>query len=148
MTEYRVTWTIDIDADTPRDAARQARTFQLDPTSTATVFQVDGGADIDLGNEPAPAPDSIEGFRVYTATITDKHETSVRVFTRYESALADVYAYVSERWDSVAGYETDEFNGAETLPDEVPSDQEDAVRLYFLANTADWYSIDADLIKK
>lgn len=40
MTEYRVTWTIDVDGETPEDAAREARKIQLDPQSTATVYQV------------------------------------------------------------------------------------------------------------
>lgn len=40
MTEYRVTWVIDVDADTPEDAARKAREYQIDPDSTANVFDV------------------------------------------------------------------------------------------------------------
>jgi hypothetical protein len=33
-------WEIDIDADTPEEAARQAQEIQRDPESTATVFRV------------------------------------------------------------------------------------------------------------
>lgn len=40
--EYRVTWDIDITADSPLDAARRAREIQLNPKSWATVFTVDG----------------------------------------------------------------------------------------------------------
>lgn len=40
MPTYRVTWVIDVDADHPRDAANQARAIQMDPDSTATVFEV------------------------------------------------------------------------------------------------------------
>ena len=40
MTEYRVTWEIDVEAATPRDAAVQARRIQCDPRSLATVFTV------------------------------------------------------------------------------------------------------------
>lgn len=40
MTEYHVTWTIDVDADTAEDAARHAREIQLRPDSSATVFRV------------------------------------------------------------------------------------------------------------
>lgn len=40
MTEYIVTWTIDIDADSPRDAAEQALAIQRRPSGGATVFQV------------------------------------------------------------------------------------------------------------
>lgn len=38
--EYLVTWTIDLTADSPREAARQALTIQRDPKSWATVFTV------------------------------------------------------------------------------------------------------------
>lgn len=38
--EYRVTWRIDVDADTPEAAARLAREIMRDPQSTATVFDV------------------------------------------------------------------------------------------------------------
>lgn len=40
MALYRVTWTIDLDADTPREAAQRARDIQLSAESTATVFEV------------------------------------------------------------------------------------------------------------
>lgn len=40
MNLYTVTWDIDIEADTPEDAARQAREIQLRADSIATVFQV------------------------------------------------------------------------------------------------------------
>lgn len=38
--EYRVTWEIDVTANSPREAAEQALTIQRDPDSTATVFEV------------------------------------------------------------------------------------------------------------
>ncbi len=40
MATYKVTWDIEIDADSPREAAEQALKFQRDPNSTATVFSV------------------------------------------------------------------------------------------------------------
>lgn len=40
MPEYRITWTIDEWADTPEEAARQARARLLDPDSIADVFEV------------------------------------------------------------------------------------------------------------
>ena len=40
MSEYRVTWTIDLDAESPKAAAKIALTYQRDPHSTATVFDV------------------------------------------------------------------------------------------------------------
>lgn len=40
MPEYVVTWTNDITADSPREAAELALAMQRDPTSIATVFEV------------------------------------------------------------------------------------------------------------
>lgn len=40
MTSFTVHWSIDLDADTPREAAEQALTIQRDPNSLATVFRV------------------------------------------------------------------------------------------------------------
>lgn len=40
MAHYRVQWTIDVEADDPREAAEQARQTQLDPKSRLTCFVV------------------------------------------------------------------------------------------------------------
>lgn len=40
MALYKVSWTIEVDADTPEQAAGLAREIQQDPVSTATVFNV------------------------------------------------------------------------------------------------------------
>jgi hypothetical protein len=37
---YRVVWEIDIEADSPREAAAEALRIQRDPQSIATVFEV------------------------------------------------------------------------------------------------------------
>ena len=42
MPEYFVRWSIELEADSPEDAARQAREIQLDPDSTALVYRVSG----------------------------------------------------------------------------------------------------------
>ena len=51
---YRVTWEIDIDADSFEEAARTALEMQRDPTSTATCFTIvdeDGKTqDVDLAS--------------------------------------------------------------------------------------------------
>jgi hypothetical protein len=56
---YRVTWEIDIEADSARDAAQRAQDIQRRPGSTATVFEVerpDGSVVmIDLARPP-PGP--------------------------------------------------------------------------------------------
>jgi len=38
--EYRVRWEIDLDADSPENAARKALAIQRDPHSVATHFEV------------------------------------------------------------------------------------------------------------
>ena len=40
MTMYRVTWEIDIEAKSAKEAAKQALFIQRDPESTATIFDV------------------------------------------------------------------------------------------------------------
>ena len=40
MPEYRVHWEIDLDADSPREAAEKALTIHRNPESIATVFDV------------------------------------------------------------------------------------------------------------
>jgi len=40
MKRHRVTWDIDIWADSPKEAAQKARQTQLTPDNTATVFTV------------------------------------------------------------------------------------------------------------
>jgi len=39
---YLVTWEINVDARTPREAAEKAQAMQRDPDTTATVFLVIG----------------------------------------------------------------------------------------------------------
>ena len=40
MPEYHLTWEIDLDADSPRQAAEKALTIHRNPESIATVFDV------------------------------------------------------------------------------------------------------------
>jgi hypothetical protein len=37
---YRVRWEIEVEAETPREAAQKARFYQTKPGTTATVFEV------------------------------------------------------------------------------------------------------------
>lgn len=41
MQAYTVTWTIEVEAADPRQAAQAALAIQRDPQSTATVFRVE-----------------------------------------------------------------------------------------------------------
>lgn len=59
MTLYRVTWDIDVIADTAEEAARWALRIQRDPQSIATVFDVEGDdgtvtIDLDTADQPWP----------------------------------------------------------------------------------------------
>lgn len=61
MPEYLITWTIEVEADSPLEAVQEARKIQLDPDSHATVFTAedDEGSDpwtIDL-NDPDTYPE-------------------------------------------------------------------------------------------
>ncbi|MFC9260807.1 hypothetical protein ACFT25_13380 [Streptomyces hydrogenans] len=59
MPEYSVSWTIDVDADTPTLAAHAALAVQRDPSSWATVFTVtteDHDVVVDLGPTPRARP--------------------------------------------------------------------------------------------
>lgn len=40
MTSYKVVWDIEVDADSPREAAKKAQEIQRDPTSWATYYKV------------------------------------------------------------------------------------------------------------
>lgn len=54
---YKIMWEIDVDAETPHEAAMKALTTQLDPASIATVFDIYHGTSgmfmesVDLMNE-------------------------------------------------------------------------------------------------
>jgi len=53
---YRVSWQIDLDADSPREAAEKALEIQRRPDSTATAFSVrdetGGSMEVDLDEAP------------------------------------------------------------------------------------------------
>jgi hypothetical protein len=40
MSNYTVIWEIEVEADSPLEAAIEARAAQIDPATTATVFEV------------------------------------------------------------------------------------------------------------
>lgn len=64
MKTYRVSWEIDIDASSPEDAARKARTTQLDPTAQVGHFTVtlDGfSTDVDLDLDDKGVTCTVDG---------------------------------------------------------------------------------------
>lgn len=48
MSEYLVTWAIDIDADGPEEAAARALIIQRDPESVALQFEVKDGEGVTI----------------------------------------------------------------------------------------------------
>jgi hypothetical protein len=42
MPSFHVVWEVDVEADTPLEAAREASSMMTDPESTAVVFSVTG----------------------------------------------------------------------------------------------------------
>ena len=54
MADFRVAWEIDVEAETPRQAAEEALKIQRDPDSVATVFEVFGP------NYNPPSPCNVE----------------------------------------------------------------------------------------
>lgn len=49
MTLYKVTWEIDLEADSPRHAAETARAWLLDPGAECVIFGVTEFTDGNLG---------------------------------------------------------------------------------------------------
>jgi hypothetical protein len=54
--EYRVIWEIDVHADSPQQAAEQARAVQLDPGSPATIFSIFDYANLQMHRVDPVAP--------------------------------------------------------------------------------------------
>lgn len=63
MASYRITWEIDVEADSPYEAAKEAKKIQQDPESTANVFVVEEEGsdpytyDLDDGYDPYGEPE-------------------------------------------------------------------------------------------
>jgi hypothetical protein len=60
MPEYRVRWEIDVDADTPEEAAREALAIQRRQPSEASVFTVTDRARFTLGRAGEHRPSTVE----------------------------------------------------------------------------------------
>ena len=56
MPEYRVSWSIDIDATSPEAAAEQAEMYMLDPTRLGNIFEV-----TERGDENTALIEVVEG---------------------------------------------------------------------------------------
>lgn len=65
MKEYQVKWEIDLDANSPRDAARRAKEIQRSPNSIANVFDVTYKEITRAKTGPRPG-------KLQTRTVTDR----------------------------------------------------------------------------
>lgn len=83
MTTHRVSWHIDVEADSPHDAARQAHEMVRRPDTAATVYEVDGET-IDLLESTG-------------------HDASVYVEPRYseQTNMADPSSLVAGQWQDI-----------------------------------------------
>jgi hypothetical protein len=85
--EYKVSWTIDLDAGSPEEAARQALEIHRDPESWATHFEVRDGTgqvcDVDLG---FPAGTQLAGTVYVLVPMEEGIVRGVQVFKTPESA--------------------------------------------------------------
>lgn len=65
MSEYHVTWTIDIfEASTPMEAAQQALDIQRNPESVATIFTVtdENGVTVEIDLTPEESEETVEAL--------------------------------------------------------------------------------------
>jgi hypothetical protein len=51
MSEYVVTWHVEVEADSHKEAAKEARKMQLDPHSEATYFSVVSATEVGRGSK-------------------------------------------------------------------------------------------------
>ena len=85
--EYQVTWTIDVEAESPGEAAKQALEMQRAADSTATVFEVKDArgnveqVDLELPEQP------VDAQKVHALVpLDDGFIREVRVFRDHELA--------------------------------------------------------------
>lgn len=121
MTEYRVSWSIDVDADDHAEAARLAQRIQRDPMSIATVFEVvaRGGVlkvEVDLldpehGLEPAPpvsVQDAALGLdRAYREGLVHALNESLGWYPLVTLTVGDVRARITDTIQEAEDYPED-----------------------------------------
>lgn len=103
MTEYHVKWEIDLDAETPAEAARKALGYVSDPLSVAHVFEVvEHGKDdqdaemVDL-DEHGGIRKPFHGFEIVTAVPRRGHADEWEVVVDRGDEYGDFERYV-EFW--------------------------------------------------
>ena len=104
--EYRVKWEIDVDTDTPREAAERALEIMRDPGSEATVFMV-----IPHGSDPADIGYEIDLFDEEPAPHVFKAGDRVRVLRVVDEPSAPDYEAVL--FDQPCGFKNHDFIAGE-----------------------------------
>lgn len=111
--EFRVTWAIDVDAPDQYVALSQALQFLFSPTSTATVFSVNGEhMDLDrrdfaklagIDRYESTLGTLIDGVLTCTCGSTEFEFTENLVSSRSQDSNADeVLEFFSDGWDDVS----------------------------------------------
>lgn len=77
---------------------------------------------------------------VYVLQIDHRHGEDVSVHESEQGARAAAANWAREYWDEVAGLSD--------VPDETPSDDEDAISIYFDAHEREFYSITETSVSK
>lgn len=136
MGEYHVEWEIQLDAESPQDAAWKALAIQRDPSSIATLFGVtpivSGARDASRSTTvDIEARDEMPGSHVWLVHIEYKHGDELSVHRSEQSAWSEVYEWVATSWYSSANVEGD-----------LPTDRHEAINTYFEAmQEREWASV-------
>lgn len=136
MGEYLVGWEIQLDAESPQDAAWKALSIQRDPASIATVFGVtplysgarDAAKSVTVDIETR---DEMPGSHVWLVHIEHRHGDELSVHRSEQSAWSEVYEWVATSWYSEYAVEGD-----------LPTDHQEAISTYFEAmQEREWASV-------
>lgn len=113
MKTYRVVWEIDIEADSPREAAIKALEIQRDPLSTATVFDVGEH----VKGRACPIPHESEREEIDLLDEEDLNEVEKRPYTIFYGTKANpqYYTVLATSGDDAADQFHKQFNRTERI---------------------------------
>lgn len=136
--EYLVTWCINIDADTPEDAAKQALAIMQDKGSTATVFEIknkDTGATCTVDLEEETEEETIHlDESLYDGKVTTDSDTNYYIRNTYDICASinnggisgiDIYDDTGKFLNHVDGMSLYVNDGWELEEDEAEYNKED-----------------------
>ena len=104
MTEYIVSWKINLDADSPQEAAQKALEIQRDPESIATVFKVvdlptKTTTHVDLTPELDPAEEIYTVEEVEPGMFQSVFPSAQAELSQLHASAEDAWAYIKEHTD-------------------------------------------------